>query len=120
VTAVAVAVRPKVILTPLGPVRALGSSSSVRSSTPVSVGPASPWPPAGVRADFSCPEVCREFIAAILRPVFLVDLGRLVEDVLDLVLYVVSGAILIECRVAQNPPTIEDDLAHLGHPSLAT
>jgi hypothetical protein len=70
------------------------------------------------------PEFLRELVSTLFRAVFiifcLVDIGGLVEDVLDFVGDLLTGAILVEGSVALDATAVQGDFAHLGHASFPT
>jgi len=73
---------------------------------------------------FLLPEFLRELVSTLFRAVFiifcLVNIGGLVEDVLDFVGDLLTGAILVEGSVALDATAVQGDFAHLGHASFPT
>ena len=80
--------------------------------------------PQSVQPVFLLPEFLRELVSALFRTVFVifgfVDLGGLVEDVLDFVGDLLTSAILVKSSVALDATAVQGDFAHLSHPSFPT
>ncbi|EMA48864.1 hypothetical protein, partial [Halococcus thailandensis] len=64
------------------------------------------------------PEFLRELVSALFWTVFVilgfVDLGGLVEDVVDFVGDLLTSSILIEGSVALDAPAVQGDFTHLN------
>src|SRR5699024_219803 len=80
--------------------------------------------PQSVQSILLLPEFLRELVSTLFRTVFVifgfVDLGGLVEDVVDFVGDMFTSAILVECGVALDAPAVQGDFTHLSHASFPT
>src|SRR5699024_10899577 len=80
--------------------------------------------PQSVQSILLLPEFLRELVSTLFRTVFVsfgfVDLGGLVEDVVDFVGDLFTSAILVECGVALDAPAVQGDFTHLSHASFPT
>ena len=80
--------------------------------------------PQSVQSVLLLPEFLRELVPTLFRAVFLifglVDLGGLIEDVVDFLGNLLTSPVLVEGSVALDATAVQGDFTHFSHPSFPT